>query len=137
MKTSGGHQPPVEPLVVECVAVGVGAGAGVLGGGASVAVGRGAGAAADRTGRGAVVVLALGLVWRADGLADGLAPGLALGAGEPFAVDVVATVEWLNRFMKPTTPTALSSVARQVSVDSLRSPSSRRALSRSRCLMGA
>ena len=80
-------------------------------------------------------------------LALGLGDGLTLGAavelpalGEVGAdCDAVAAVVagWLNRFMNPTTPTALSSVARQVIVDSLRKPASRCALSRSRCLMGA
>ena len=64
--------------------------------------------------------------------------GAGRGCGCGGLRTVVAVVaEWLNRFMKPTTPTALSSVARQVSVDSLRRPSSRCARSRSRCLMGA
>ena len=49
---------------------------------------------------------------------------------------VVVATAWLNRFMKPTTPTALNRVARHVRVDSLRRPSSRCALSRWRCLMG-
>lgn len=74
----------------------------------------------------------------AEGLADALALGLALGVvpgwfGE-VAVVVVAA-EWLNMFIKPTTPTVLSRVARQVSLESLRRPLSRCALSRSRCLM--
>ncbi len=79
------------------------------------------------------------------GLGDGLplAPGAALellALGEVGAdCDTVAAVvaEWLNRFMNPTTPTALRSVARQVMVESLRRPWSRRALSRSRCFMSA
>jgi len=80
-----------------------------------------------------------------DGLADGLADGVPLGLGLGLAdgdvdeVEVVAADEarWLNRFMKPTTPTALSKVARQVSTDTRRSPLSRRATSRSRYLMSA
>jgi len=62
-----------------------------------------------------------------DGLADGV-----------LACEVVVTAgaEWLNKFMNPTVPTALSSVARQVSVDSLRRPRSRRKASRSLCRMG-
>jgi hypothetical protein len=63
------------------------------------------------------------------GLADGL-----VGGGAVVAVEAAA---WLNRFMKPITPTALSSPARQVSTDTLRRPLSRRARSRSRYLIGA
>jgi hypothetical protein len=74
------------------------------------------------------------------GLGDGLPLGLALPALGEVGVDcdavAAAVVEWLNRFMNPTTPTALRSVARQVSVDSLRKPWSRCALRRSRCFMG-
>jgi len=68
------------------------------------------------------LLLALG-----DGLALPLAaaPELlpALGEAGADCDTVVAVVaEWLNRFMNPTTPTALRRVARQVIVDSLRKP---------------
>ncbi len=73
---------------------------------------------------------------------EGLAAGAWLPPGLPEADGVAGAVAaevaaWLNRFMNPTTPTALSSVARQVRVDSRRSPRSRCAPSRSRCLMSA
>jgi hypothetical protein len=70
----------------------------------------------------------------ADGLALPLGPDD--GVVEEDAEVAVAVAAWLNRFMNPKTPTALSNVARQVSVDTLRRPLSRRARSRSRYLMG-
>jgi hypothetical protein len=48
---------------------------------------------------------------------------------------VVEAAAWLNRFAPPATPTTLSSVARQVSLDSLRRLASRRAPICSRCRM--
>lgn len=70
------------------------------------------------------LLLALGL---GDGLTLAPAAALALrpalgelGADCDTVVAVVA--EWLNRFMNPTTPTALRRVARQVIVESLRKP---------------
>jgi hypothetical protein len=151
-------QPPdVEPLVV--VWDGVGVAEGGLDGGLTVGfavglldVGAGAGwddfcgLAAEECALGAADVAAL-----AAALWPGDACGLALPAGLPLVLTpgvvegevpevlVVAAVvaEWLKRFMKPTTPTALRRVARQVRVDTRRRPSSRRARSRSRCLMGA
>lgn len=144
-------QPPVEPLVVVCD--GVGAGVGVLGGGVGLTValvedGAGFGveppAAVDEPPAAGVVLgcffpvraaflvaLALG-----DGVVDGLVLAPDVGVVPVLAV-VVVTGWWLNKFMKPTTPTALSRVARQVIVESLRRPSSRCARSLSRCLMGA
>ena len=67
----------------------------------------------------------------------GVADGVVLGLADGFetAVAAVEGAAWLKRFMKPTTPTALSRVARQVRVDTLRRPWSRRARSRSCCLM--
>ena len=58
-----------------------------------------------------------------DGEGDGEGLVVAGAAGLPEAEGVVDAVvaddaAWLNRFMNPTTPTALSSVARQVRVDS-------------------
>lgn len=129
--------------------VGVGDGAGGVGGGfgfglALLDVGFGVGLVlVDLVAFGAALLLVLCalLVGLDDGLALalGLPPALGLVDGAPAWDTVIAVVvaAWLNRFMKPTTPTALSSVARQVMVDSLRSPSSRCARSRSRCLMGA
>jgi len=76
--------------------------------------------------------------WVVFGLALGVALGLAPGLVDD-VVDVGAAVavdaEWLKRFMKPAMLAALSSVARQVRVDTLRKPLSRRAPSRSRYLM--
>jgi hypothetical protein len=70
------------------------------------------------------------------GLAEGV--GLALGLEDGVVeVVVVDAAAWLKRFMKPTTPTALSRVARQVSTDTRRRPLSRRARSRSRYLIAA
>lgn len=132
---------------------GVGVGAGGVGGGLGLAeleVGFGFGWALgallveprDAGELGAAVCLRECLLRLADAL--GLGPGgLGLGLADGFeglafaASDAVAVeAAWLNRFMNPTTPTALSSDARQVSVDSLRSPLSRCAPRRSRCLMG-
>jgi hypothetical protein len=96
----------------------------------------------DLLGFGVALVLAFFCpLWLGLGLADGLALAAALLPEDFVDADCDAAVTvlavWLNKFMKPTTPTALSSVARQVRVDSLCKPLSRRALSRSRCLMGA
>ncbi len=127
--------------MVVCVGAGVGVGAGGVGGGATVGV-LVVGAAA---GVFALLVAGAGLdafvpeLLLGDGLgeADELppdTPGVVDGAVPDVVRALVA--EWLKRFMKPTTPTALSTVARQVSLDTLRKPSSRRARRRSRCLIG-
>jgi hypothetical protein len=70
-----------------------------------------------------------------DGEADGLTAADGVGPGEGGADATVEAAEELNRFIRPTTPTLLSRVARQVSVDSRRRPVSRRAPRRSRFLM--
>ena len=115
--------------------VGVGVGVGV---GRALWVGAGAlaGEVAPGAGRAFLVACPLG-----DGLALGLGLLLAvvvLGLGDGVvaaAAWVAVLAAWLKRFMNPTTPTALSRLARQVKVDSLRRPLSRCARRRSRCLM--
>ena len=130
---------------------GVGLGAGGLGGGVTV-VGFGVGLAEvdpgagvgwalgelpgpvepdDRPAPGETDEPAFFAPWLCAPFAEGLADALALGLapGWPDEVVVVDAAEWLNMFMRPTTPTVLSKVARQVSLDSLRRPSSRCALS--------
>jgi hypothetical protein len=139
------RQPPdFEPLVVVCEGVGLGAG----GVGGAVTVGFGVALWVDGAGAGfALDVDRFRVVWcvgacrfellLCDGfglalsrpVADGDLPGVGVLACEV----VVAGAEWLNRPVIPTAPTALSSVARQVSVESLRSPSSRRKVSRCLC----
>ncbi len=132
---------------------GVGLGEGGVDGGLTVGfgagwrtVGAGVGRARDVARFGAAAALcsacSFGL-WLGDGLPLALpeAPGLAgpdgLVDGVPACEVVVAAgAEWLNTFINPTAPTALSKVARQVSVESLRRPSSRRKVSRSPCRMG-
>ena len=81
--------------------------------------------------------LALGLGLPLGVAALGLGNGPAEGVVAPAAWVAVVLAAWLNRFMNPTTPTALSRLARQVKVDSLRKPLSRCARRRSRCLMAA
>ena len=148
-------QPPDgDPLVVVWEGVGLGAG-GVCGGltvglGVGLRVdGLGVGRALDLAGPGEPPVVLCLAPWRfrlllGDGFGPAVpeAPGLAWADGlveGVLACDVVVTAgaEWLNKFMNPTAPTALSSVARQVRVESLRRPSSRRKASRSLCRMGA
>lgn len=147
-------QPPpdVEPLVV--VWEGVGLGAGGVGDGFTVGLlgfGFGLGWELGPDDAGAVLAFGAALGERlarftlpaacVDGEAEGDGLVVADGLGLPGAEGVVDAAvaddaAWLNRFMNPTTPTALSSVARQVRVDSRRRPRSRCAPSRSRCLMG-
>jgi hypothetical protein len=133
---------------------GVGLGAGGVEGALTVGfgvglwvVGAGVGCALEVARFGAAAGLCLACrfgLWLGDGLALALPEAFEL-AGPDGLVDgvpacevvVTAGAEWLNRFMNPTAPTALSKVARQVSVESLRRPSSRRKVSRSLCRMGA
>jgi hypothetical protein len=79
-----------------------------------------------RLGDGAALAFALAAL----GLADGWT-GCVFDA----CAAAVVAAEWFSRFMNPTTPTVLSSVARQVSLDNRRRPSSRCAPRRSRCFM--
>ena len=91
--------------------------------GAELALGEALG---ERLARFALLATCAGEEAEAEGLAAeaGLLPGLPEAGG---AVDaaVAEVAAWLNRFMNPTTPTALSSVARQVRVESRRRSRSR------------
>jgi hypothetical protein len=141
------RQPPdFEPLVVVCEGVGLGAG----GVGGAVTVGFGVALWVEGTGAGfALDVVRFGVVWCLGAcrfellLGDGVGlalPALPVADGDGLGVGVLACevvvaagAEWLNRPVIPTAPAALSRVARQVSVESLRSPSSRRKVSRCLC----
>ena len=130
---------------------GLGLGAGGVRGGLTVGfgvgllvVGPGAGRTLDVARFGAAVLACRAWLWPGEGVVLALPVALGLAGPDgladgvpPCEVVVSAGAEWLNRFMNPTVPTALSKVARQVRVESLRRPSSRRKASRSLCRMGA
>lgn len=118
--------------------MGDGAGAGGVVGGATVGFGGVVGAGALVCAAGALVVGAP-VAEDDDAEALGLGPAGAEGGtdeegvdGEPVAVFAALLA---NRLAMPKTLTTLSSVARQVILDSLTSPESR-AAPRLRCLMG-
>jgi hypothetical protein len=127
----------VDPLVV--VWAGAWLGAGGLRGGFTVGlldVRLGFGLELGRDRAGAELGLGVALAVLLAGLdLTGLVLAVLVFAVLVLTGAVVAAEElgaWLNKFMNPTTPTPLSSVARQVRVDSLRRPRSRCArLSRS------